>query len=201
MKTCKRGLDIGLSLTLLILLAPLMLATMWLVRRDGGPALYRHIRIGKAGRSFSCLKFRSMVPDGAGVLEGFFSANPGARERWEAERKLESDPRITPLGAVIRKFSIDELPQLWNVLRGEMSLVGPRPIPPEELAKYGASAPDYLSVRPGITGPWQVSGRSGLGYSARVQIDAQYVREWSLARDFVILARTPKAVLLGAGAG
>lgn len=197
----KRALDILGAGTLLLLAAPVFLLLMLLVRADGGPALYAHERVGRGGRRFGCLKFRSMVTDSQARLDALLAADPEARAEWEATRKLRDDPRVTRTGRFLRATSLDELPQLINVLRGEMSLVGPRPVVAAELAAhYGAAAEDYLSVRPGITGLWQVSGRSETSYAARVALDAQYAANLSVWTDLGILLRTPVVVLSRRGA-
>jgi exopolysaccharide production protein ExoY len=162
---------------------------------DGGPPLFRHSRVGLGGRHFGCLKFRIMVPNAAAVLDEHLARNPEAREEWEATRKLTNDPRVTRLGRFLRKTSLDELPQLVNVLLGDMSLVGPRPILPSETARYEDQLRSCLTLRPGITGLWQVSGHSDCTDRERVTLDVQYVRKWNLMLDIVILARTIPAVL------
>lgn len=197
----KRALDLLGAGALLLLLSPLMLGIAWLVRRDGGPALFAHRRVGRGGQSFGCLKFRSMVVDSQARLEALLASDPAARAEWEATRKLRQDPRVTRVGRFLRATSLDELPQLINVLRGEMSLVGPRPVLQSELDDfYGAAALHYITVRPGITGLWQVSGRSDTSYAQRVALDMAYVAAPSLRRDIAILLRTPLAVLSRRGA-
>jgi undecaprenyl-phosphate galactose phosphotransferase len=198
----KRCFDLTLSLILIVGLAPVLLAIAILVRRDGGPAFYPHRRIGRGGASFNCLKFRSMVVDGDAVLQAHLAANPSAATEWEQRRKLTVDPRVTRIGRFLRKTSLDELPQLFNVLRGEMSLVGPRPVVHDELYQHycqsGRAA--YLAVTPGITGLWQISGRSDTSYAQRVALDIQYAGSQSLLQDGLILLRTVPAVLLRRGA-
>lgn len=197
----KRLVDILLALTFLILFSPLLLFVAALVRLDSpGPVFYGHPRIGHGGRSFRCLKFRTMVTDGDAVLEQHLASVPGARAEWDANRKLRDDPRVTRVGQILRDYSVDELPQLLNVLWGSMSLVGPRPVVQEELDRYAAAASAYLSARPGITGLWQVSGRSDTNYDRRVELDQLYVAEWSFWRDCLILARTVPVVLSARGA-
>lgn len=196
----KRLFDISAALAGLIVLLPLFLIVMFLVKlSDGGSVFYGHKRIGRNGREFYCLKFRTMVRNGDEVLNSYLSSHPAAWKEWSETRKLQQDPRITPVGAVLRKLSLDELPQLLNILRGDMSVVGPRPVVRSELAYYGPSAPIYLLSRPGLTGLWQVSGRNNVSYAARVEFDRQYVENWSLASDFVIIARTIPAVCLSRG--
>jgi len=188
------------AMLLLALLAPLFGVVAIAIWGRGGSAFYGHRRVGRGGRSFTCWKFRTMVPDAQARLAALLASDPAARAEWAAEQKLRHDPRVTRLGAFLRRSSIDELPQLWNVLRGEMSLVGPRPITAEEAPRYGAAIAAYLAVRPGLTGLWQVSGRSDTGYDDRVRLDTDYVLRWSVWRDLVILARTPLVLLVGRGA-
>ena len=196
----KRGLDMLLASVLLVLLLPGLLLIAALVRRDGGPAIFGHRRIGADGRTFRCWKFRSMVPDADKVLERLLATDDAARAEWEREYKLLDDPRITPLGKVLRVTSLDELPQLINVIKGEMSLVGPRPIVSDEIKRYGAAFHDYRRCRPGITGKWQVSGRNEIDYGTRVQLDQDYARRWSLGRDLMILLKTVQVVIQKKGA-
>lgn len=184
----------------LILLAPILLMVSGLIWiRDPGPVLFGHVRIGRGGAPFRCLKFRTMMCDGDQVLAAHLQANPQAAREWDETRKLKSDPRVTPLGQVLRRTSLDELPQLFNVLKGEMSLVGPRPIVAEEAAFYGAALEDYAAVRPGVTGLWQIGGRSDTSYAERVRLDQSYVRNRSFALDLKILAATVVVVLKGRG--
>ena len=184
----------------LIFLAPLMLAVAAAVYlQDGGPIFFAHRRIGKDGRPFPCLKFRSMAVDAEARLQHLLASDPAARAEWNANHKLKADPRVTRLGDFLRRSSLDELPQLFNVLRGEMSLVGPRPVVHAESAHYGHWFDIYCSVRPGITGLWQVSGRSDVSYRQRVALDVLYVRRKCLAIDFGILVQTVPAVFLRRG--
>jgi Undecaprenyl-phosphate galactose phosphotransferase WbaP len=197
----KRALDILGAGVGLVLLAPFFLIVALMVRADGGPAFFAHQRVGRGGKLFGCLKFRSMVVDSQARLEALLANDPAARAEWEATRKLKNDPRITRIGRFLRSTSLDELPQLINVLRGEMSLVGPRPVQEAEIDRYyGASAAHYMAVRPGITGLWQVSGRSETSYESRVALDVSYVSRPSLLADISILLRTPVAVLSRRGA-
>lgn len=196
----KRGLDIGVAATALFLLLPLLLLIAVLVwAGDRKAPIFRHARLGRDGRSFGCLKFRSMVADGEAVLAAHLAADPRARAEWARTHKLSDDPRITPIGQVLRKTSLDELPQLWNVLRGEMSLVGPRPIVQAEVARYGRAFATCFAVPPGVTGLWQVSGRSDTTYAERVALDLDYACRWSLRRDLAIMLRTVPAVLAQRG--
>jgi lipopolysaccharide/colanic/teichoic acid biosynthesis glycosyltransferase len=199
----KRAVDICFAIAVFIAGWWLFVAVgLAVLCTQGGPLLYRHKRIGRNGKEFDCLKFRSMVSDSAQVLEKHLRENPAAMEEWARDFKLTHDPRITGFGRFLRKSSLDELPQFWNVLIGEMSVVGPRPVVKAELDKYyGLSATaEYTSVRPGLTGPWQVSGRHTHTYEQRVALDVEYVRNLSLARDCRIVARTIKVVLTGDGA-
>jgi exopolysaccharide production protein ExoY len=197
----KRALDIIGAGVGLVLLSPFFLIVALLVRADGGPAFFAHQRVGRGGKLFGCLKFRSMVINSQARLEALLANDPAARAEWEATRKLKNDPRITRIGRFLRSTSLDELPQLINVLRGEMSLVGPRPVQEAEIDRYyGASAAHYMAVRPGITGLWQVSGRSETSYESRVALDVAYVSRPSMIADLAILLRTPVAVLSRRGA-
>jgi exopolysaccharide production protein ExoY len=192
---CKRAFDMAAAAVLLFVMLPLLAGIALLVRfSDGGSVFFRQTRVGLGGRQFTCLKFRSMVPDAETALEEHLARNPKAREEWARSQKLADDPRITRIGAFLRKTSLDELPQLYNVLVGDMSLVGPRPILQVETARYHEHLQSYLSVRPGLTGLWQISGRSDCSYSERVALDVRYVREWRLLLDLLILARTIPAV-------
>jgi undecaprenyl-phosphate galactose phosphotransferase len=196
----KRALDIVLGSLMLVALAPVMLVIACLVKRDGGVVLFRHKRIGADGKFFECLKFRTMCPDAEERLKKVLSENPEARAEWERDFKLKSDPRVTRLGHFLRQTSLDELPQLINVIRGDMSLVGPRPIISAEALRYGPAFRDYLGCRPGLTGVWQVSGRNDVDYETRVLMDSIYARSWSVLWDFVILLRTVGIVFRRTGA-
>lgn len=192
----KRLVDITFALTGLVFAAPLMLVVALLIKRfDPGPVFYGHERVGFGGRAFRCYKFRTMATDGAALLAAHLAGDPEAAREWRETQKLRHDPRVSLLGRALRKSSLDELPQLLNILRGEMSCVGPRPIVRDELERYGANGGDYLRARPGLTGIWQVTGRSSAEYATRVLLDSNYVRGWSLRSDFVILCRTPRALL------
>ncbi len=196
----KRTIDIVLALTAIVALLPLLILIALIVKRDGGPALYGHTRVGRNGEKFRCLKFRSMVVNSQQVLEELLASDPVARAEWEREFKLKNDVRITRIGQFLRRTSLDELPQLWNVVRGEMSLVGPRPIVDQELERYGAYSKYYLMATPGITGLWQVSGRCDTDYATRVSLDVSYVKNWSLHSDIGILFKTIVVVIRGDGA-
>lgn len=196
----KRTTDIGLAVPALVALLPFFVIIAVLVKLDGGPVFFGHRRVGRHGESFSCFKFRTMVINADVVLRQLLETNPEAREQWDRDFKLRDDVRITAVGRFLRKSSLDEIPQLWNVLRGEMSLVGPRPIVEKELPYYGHDIHYYLMAKPGITGLWQVSGRNDVDYSQRVSLDVSYVKKWSLAKDMAILARTVGVVLRREGA-
>lgn len=196
----KRAFDFSVALTCLLLLLPLfalVALAIWAV--DRGSPFYSHRRLGRQQKTFGCLKFRSMRKDGDAVLQQYLAQNPAAMAEWVETRKLKDDPRITAIGHLLRKSSLDELPQLINVLRGEMSLVGPRPIVQAEVEKYGDAASAYFAVRPGLTGAWQVSGRSDTTYAERVRLDRHYVESRSFAGDMVIIMRTIPAVFLVKG--
>ena len=196
----KRSFDILVALAALVVLSPIFVLIMALVKySDGGSVFYGHRRIGYNGSTFRCLKFRTMAENGDALLQQYLEQNPEAQEEWRTTRKLQDDPRVTIVGTVLRKLSLDELPQLINILKGEMSLVGPRPVVEDELELYEASAVYYLRSRPGLTGLWQVSGRNDVSYAARVAFDTHYVRNWSLTSDLVIVARTIPAVCLSRG--
>ena len=193
--------DYTLTIFGTIAISPILLVVaIWIYKDSSGPVIFKHTRIGKNGKPFSCYKFRSMCVDAKEKLEELLANDPEARAEWERDFKLKNDPRITQSGAFLRKTSLDELPQIFNVLRGEMSLVGPRPIIQEELERYGEHAGDYLMVKPGITGMWQVSGRSDIDYAERVSLDSWYVRNWSVWIDILLLWRTVKVVALRKGA-
>jgi undecaprenyl-phosphate galactose phosphotransferase len=199
-RAVKRVFDVVLASALLLVLAPFFLMTVALIARDGGPAFFSHRRVGMHGRPFGCLKFRTMVTNADAVLKRVLESDPAAAREWARDFKLRNDPRITPIGRFLRKTSLDELPQLINVLRGEMSLVGPRPIIEAEIERYGDDIRYYLEARPGLTGLWQVSGRNDSGYARRVQLDAWYVKNWSLWHDITILLKTVRVVLSKEGA-
>jgi exopolysaccharide production protein ExoY len=192
----KRALDITLSAGALVFLSPgLLLIAAILFAIDGGPVIYRHNRVGRNGRMFGCLKFRSMYRDADRRLEAILESDPALRKEWADSQKLFDDPRVHRFGRLLRRSSLDELPQLFNVLRGEMSIVGPRPIVTDELPRYGEHADCYLAVTPGITGLWQVSGRNGTGYDERVRLDVEYCRTRSTRRDLIIMLKTVRVVL------
>jgi Undecaprenyl-phosphate galactose phosphotransferase WbaP len=196
----KRTIDILGAMVLLIALTPVLVALALLVRSDGGPVLFRQRRIGAGGRPFMCLKYRTMRTDAEAQLQQLLARDPEARASWESDFKLRVDPRITRFGGLMRRTSLDELPQLFNVLKGDMSLVGPRPIVAAEVVRYGVAMREYLNCRPGVTGLWQVSGRNDVDYKTRVKLDQTYVRNWSIVADVGILFRTVRVVLLRSGA-
>lgn len=171
-----------------------------LIKLDGGSVFYSQRRVGLGGRSFNCLKFRSMVPDADARLQDVLARDPVAWAEWQNYQKLARDPRITPIGKLIRATSLDELPQLINVWRGEMSVVGPRPIMTDQIALYGEHFVDYCALRPGITGLWQIAGRNNCTFAERIRLDMEYARTWSLLRDIQIIFLTIPAVLAGKGA-
>ena len=190
-----------ISLAALIFFAPIMVVVAVLVYlQDGGSAVFMHRRIGLGGQSFDCLKFRSMVSNAEDQLQRLLATDPVARLEWDAEQKLRNDPRVTALGRFLRKSSLDELPQLVNVLRGEMTLVGPRPIVTSEIVRYGRSFRHYCAVKPGITGLWQISGRSEVNYSRRVALDIAFAKNKSLGLYLKVLVATVPCVLLRKGA-
>ena len=195
-----RIFDIVAATGILLLTSPLLLMIGLLVwAMDGGPALFGQPRIGRDGRHFRCLKFRSMCVDADVRLAKLLASDEGARREWQADHKLRVDPRITRIGRFLRSTSLDETPQLINVLRGEMSLVGPRPIVDAEIPRYGRRFSAYCAQRPGITGLWQVSGRNDVSYRRRVALDTAYSARKSLSLDMRILAATLPAVLLRKG--
>ncbi len=197
----KRVFDVVAALGGLAVLLPILLTVALLIwLSDRGPALYGHRRVGRQGRTFLCWKFRSMVRNGDAVLAQHLAENPAAEREWRDTQKLTDDPRVTTIGRFIRKTSIDELPQLWNVLMGQMSVIGPRPITRTELDRYGKDRRYYLLVRPGITGLWQVSGRNSTTYERRIAIDRTYLENWSYSQDVMILWKTVPAVLKSEGA-
>jgi exopolysaccharide production protein ExoY len=196
----KRGFDIVAALAALFCLSLLFcLIAIGIRMTTKGPIFFRHERVGRNRKKFECLKFRTMVVDGDEILRRFINDNPAARAEWNATRKLRRDPRVTRLGRFLRVTSLDELPQLWNIVKGDMSFVGPRPIVEDEIARYGAAIGHYYRARPGLTGPWQISGRN-VSYDARVAFDKDYVQSWSFRGDLIIIIKTVPVVLLSRGA-
>jgi Undecaprenyl-phosphate galactose phosphotransferase WbaP len=197
----KRLIDLVLCLLLSVVLLPFIaLISILIALESKGRILYSQRRVGHNGRVFDIWKFRTMVNDASAVLQRYLDNSPELREEWAKNHKLRDDPRVTRIGALLRKTSLDELPQLWNVIRGDMSLVGPRPIVNEEIAKYKESYWVYTKVNPGLTGLWQVSGRNLTTYTERVAYDSYYVQNWSVWLDIYLLAKTVVVVLTGYGA-
>ena len=200
-RLAKRIFDLVATVVGGLLILPILLILAVLVGIDNkGRIIFAHRRVGRKGKLFPCYKFQSMVPDAQERLEEYLAKNPEVRKEWEESFKLTNDPRVTKLGAFLRKTSLDELPQLWNVLMGDMSLVGPRPIVTKEIERYGDYIREYYMVPPGITGMWQVNGRSDTTYEERVAMDTWYVRNWSVWIDLVYLFKTIKTVFTGKGA-
>jgi exopolysaccharide production protein ExoY len=192
----KRALDVAIAGTAVLVLSPLIvMVALLVVLTMGRPILFPQRRLGYGGKTFACYKFRTMVTNADDALKAYLAANPEAAREWRVRQKLQHDPRVTLLGRMLRRSSLDELPQLLNVLRGDMSCIGPRPVVHDEIARYGKYWKDYTRARPGLTGAWQVSGRNRLSYPRRVAIDSRYVRKWSLAWDLWILVKTIPAVL------
>jgi len=196
----RRAFDVVGSLVLAVVFSPLIVGIFIAMRKEGASPIFRHRRVGRNGELFECLKFRTMVPNAEQVLRDLLASNHDLREEWDRDHKLRDDPRVTRLGRFLRSTSLDELPQILNVLKGEMSLVGPRPVTREELLRYGRNMLLYMMVKPGITGLWQVSGRSMTDYRRRVAIDVCYVRNQSLLLDIWILLKTTLVVVRRRGA-
>lgn len=191
----KRALDVMVSSMMLLMVAPLLLVLAAVVALDGGRPFFAHRRVGLGGAFFPCLKVRSMRHGAEAELKRILAEDPEAAAEWAETHKLNNDPRVTAVGRFLRRSSLDELPQLVNVLRGEMSIVGPRPVTYDELAKYGTSADAYLALKPGLTGPWQVDGRNELSYDERVALDAGYADNMTLVGDVTIILKTGLSVL------
>lgn len=196
----KRMFDLSAAVAMCVVLCPLLIYLYWRVRREGGNPIFGHERIGESGKRFICYKFRTMVPDAAERLTQLLATSSAAREEWDRELKLKDDPRITKIGHLLRETSLDELPQLWNVIRGDMSLVGPRPITASELERYGEDVSYYLLTKPGLTGLWQISGRNDIDYATRVYLDVWYLKNWSIWYDLAILLKTVGVVVNRHGA-
>ena len=196
----KRIFDVCGAVILISASLPFVLAIVALMAFSGGPVFYKQRRVGRFGKIFKCYKFRTMVPHADQVLKDLLERDASARAEWQRDHKLRDDPRITAVGRFLRRTSLDELPQLLNVLRGQMSLVGPRPVVKEELLRYGSNVTAYLSAMPGITGLWQVSGRNNTDYRRRVALDVYYVRNQCLLLDLYILLKTTRVILGGDGA-
>ena len=197
-RACKRVFDVVTAVAIFALFWWAIVAVAIIIRiSTGRHVIFSHMRVGRAGRDFQCYKFRSMVPNSDELLADLLSNDAEARAEWERDFKLKNDPRITRFGRFIRRTSLDEFPQLWNVIRGDMSIVGPRPVVRKELELYYADALEhYKAVKPGLTGMWQISGRNDMEYSERVALDKAYVESWGLWSDFMIVIRTA-GVLLG----
>jgi len=191
----KRTLDLVLAVLMLPILAPVIGVLYLLTRRDGGSGFFGHRRIGKDGKAFKCWKIRTMVVDAEAKLQTYLAENPEAAAEWARDFKLTNDPRITRLGNFLRKTSLDELPQLWNVIKGEMSFVGPRPIIRTEMHKYAGYRWAYLAMKPGVTGIWQVSGRNDVDYDERVAMDVDYLSRAGMLFDLQVILKTAGAVL------
>lgn len=197
----KRAMDLVMALGVLVFLSPVFLLVYVLIRTlDPGPALFSHLRVGRDGRMFTVYKFRTMRLDAQERLDELLAKDPEAAAEWAKFQKLRKDPRVTAIGRFLRKSSLDELPQLLNIIRGEMSVIGPRPVTSGEIHRYGPSYPFYTAVRPGVLGLWQVKGRNKLTYPQRVAYDVQYVKTWSIWQDLKILFMAVPVVLFGLGA-
>ena len=198
----KRTFDILFSLTTLILTFPLfILISLAICLSSKGKVVYAHERIGRGGKPFKCYKFRTMYPDADQRLQEILHKCPEKRKEWEQHHKFKNDPRITPIGAFLRKTSLDEFPQFWNVLIGDMSIVGPRPVVKAEVLKHlGSNASKILQLRPGITGSWQISGRSDLSYAKRIELDLDYIHHRTFLKDLWIVIKTIPCILFSKGA-
>lgn len=195
----KRMLDLSLAVVLLPFMLPTIAVLILITRMQGGPGLYAHERIGQNGKAFTCWKIRTMVPDAEAQLAKHLRTNARAATEWQRTQKLQDDPRVTALGRHLRRTSLDELPQIWNVLRGQMSLVGPRPVTAPELARYGLHSHIYLALKPGVTGLWQVTARENGCYAERLQLDQSYAQQVSFMRDLSLIARTALVVVRPTG--
>lgn len=195
----KRVFDLVVTVACLPIIMPVLLILWIIVRRDGGAFFFAHPRVGRDGVVFPCMKIRTMVVNADEVLRDILENDPERAHEWKTHFKLRNDPRVTKIGRILRATSLDELPQVFNVLKGEMSIVGPRPITAEELELYGSLADSYRAVRPGLTGPWQITGRRENDFESRARLDAEYVANMSFWRDFSILLRTVPEVLLAKG--
>lgn len=196
----KRCFDLVAAALILVVGSPVFLFIAFKVMATGRPVFFGHTRVGQHNKPFKCYKFRTMAPNADKLLADLLATNPEARAEWKRDFKLKDDPRITPIGRFLRKTSLDEIPQVWNVLKGDMSLVGPRPVVTAELERYGNQVEYYLEAKPGITGLWQISGRNDISYDSRVNLDAWYVKNWSLFTDIVILFKTVKVIFRTDGA-
>jgi exopolysaccharide production protein ExoY len=200
-RVAKRMLDLVLAIALLPFFIPICLLLMLLIKCGSkGPVFYRHLRVGQDSRGFHLYKFRTMFLNSDAILKDYLATDPVARREWDERYKLRCDPRVTPLGAILRRTSLDELPQIVNVLLGHMSFVGPRPIVRDEVSRYGGAFALYAAAKPGITGLWQVSGRGTLPYETRVSLDIKYVTTWSFLHDLRVLLKTARVVCNSEGA-
>ena len=199
----KRVFDVGFASLAILAFIPVYVAIALCIRLStGGPVLFAHHRVGRNGATFPCWKFRTMVPDAELRLSELLSSNPQALREWESHRKISNDPRIIPgIGHFLRRTSLDELPQFFNILTGDMSVVGPRPVTDEEVVQYGSAAQHYLSVRPGVTGLWQSSGRNDLSFEERVAMDVEYVENWTFLGDLRLVWTTALQVIPCRGSG
>lgn len=197
----KRLFDIAFSIAFLLFFSPLYAVIALIIRLSSpGKIIYHHERVGRGGSRFHCYKFRTMYADADLRLAEILEKNPRLHQEWKEIQKLKNDPRVTPIGKVLRKFSLDELPQFWNVIKGDLSVVGPRPVLPVEIEKYfGPKAIKILSVRPGITGIWQVSGRSNTTYAERIALDERYINERNFLFDLVLILKTIPAMISSKG--
>jgi len=197
----KRAMDLALAIPAVIFMSPLLILIYGLLKIfDPGPALFSQLRVGRDGQTFLVYKFRTMRQDAQQRLDQMLANDPEAAAEWAQYQKLRKDPRVTPLGTFLRKSSLDELPQLLNIVRGEMSVIGPRPVTSGEIHRYGGDYAYYVAVRPGVLGLWQVSGRNALTYPERIAMDVKYVKTWSIWADLMILVRAVPVVLFGIGA-
>jgi Undecaprenyl-phosphate galactose phosphotransferase WbaP len=197
----KRAMDLAIAWPVLIFLSPLIILIYALLKIfDPGPAIFAQLRVGRDGKTFLVYKFRTMRVDAAARLNSLLANDPAAAAEWAQFQKLRNDPRVTLIGRFLRKTSLDELPQCFNIIRGEMAVVGPRPVTSSEIHRYGGQYAYYTAVRPGVVGLWQVSGRNKLTYDERVALDVRYVKTWSIWRDIAILFRAVPVVLFGLGA-
>lgn len=201
-RAVKRIFDVLFSLTILVLFAPVFaLIALFIACTSKGPIVYAHKRIGRGGKLFKCYKFRTMHQDAEVRLQELLKKDAALKAEWEANYKLKNDPRITSIGGFLRKTSLDEFPQFWNVLKGDLSVVGPRPVVLDEIIKhYGEKAGKVLSIRPGLTGLWQVSGRNDTSYASRISLDEEYINNWSLGLDIKLVLKTIPAMLSSRGA-
>lgn len=196
----RRSFDLLFALLLTVVFSPVILAVTFALWVSKGPVLFSQVRVGHGGRRFRIYKFATMIPDAQQVLDALLARDAEVKDEWEKNFKLKNDPRVTPIGRLLRRTSLDELPQLWNVVMGDMGMVGPRPVEPFEVVKYGRYVRYYFSQKPGLTGLWQVSGRNDTGYARRVAIDSFYARNRSIALDAKIIIKTIGVVLFGSGA-